>query len=62
MMTPKQQIQQAVAELPEDCTLEDAQRKLYVLQKIRKGLAELDAGEGVSHDEAKRQVASWKRS
>jgi predicted transcriptional regulator len=58
-MTVKQEIRRLVDDLPEDCTIEDVQYRLYVLKKIRRGLEELDRGEGISEEEARRQLAPW---
>ena len=38
MQTAKQEVKEILAHLPEDCTLEDIQYHLYVLQKIQRGL------------------------
>jgi len=42
--------------LPPDATFEDAIGQLVFLAKIDTGLAELDAGQGVPHDEVKRRL------
>ena len=52
----KQKVLEAVRKLPPDATLEDAIERLILLAKIERGLAELDAGEGVEHAEAKRRL------
>ncbi len=44
MQTAKQEVSNLLKRLPEDCTLEDVQNHLYVLQKIERGLN--DAAEG----------------
>lgn len=55
METPqtKSEIIQAIKDLPDDATLEDAMERLYVLTKIERGLAQADAGETISHAEVK---------
>jgi predicted transcriptional regulator len=58
-MTVKQEIRRLVDDLREDCTIEDVQYRLYVFKKIRRGLEELDRGEGISEEEARRQLAPW---
>jgi len=50
----KQKVLEAIEKLPADATLEDAIERLVLLAKIERGLAELDAGRGVDHTEAKR--------
>jgi hypothetical protein len=42
-------------ELPADATIEDAIEKLVFVAQIERGIAELDAGHGVPHDEVKRR-------
>ena len=46
---------EALRELPPDATVDDAIERLVFLAKIDAGLAELDRGEGVPHDEVKRR-------
>jgi hypothetical protein len=52
----KQQILEIIEKLPADATLEDAIERLVVLAKTQRGLAELDAGQGVDHADAKRRL------
>ena len=54
--TAKQKVLEAIEKLPADATLEDAIERLVFLAKIERGLAELDAGKGVDHAEAKRRL------
>jgi len=37
MQTTKQEVSELLKRLPDDCTLEDVQYHLYVLQKIGRG-------------------------
>jgi predicted transcriptional regulator len=60
MPTPKQDAADLIAALPEDATLEDIQYRLYVLEKIRAGDAELEAGRGIDHADARAQMAKWR--
>ena len=54
--TAKQKVLEAIDGLPADATLEDAIERLVLLAKIERGLAELDAGQGIDHGEAKRRL------
>ena len=54
--TAKQKVLEAMEKLPPDATVEDAMERLLLLAKIEQGLAQLDAGQGVEHSEAKRQL------
>jgi predicted transcriptional regulator len=54
--TVREQIKQVLEDLPADATFEDAIERLVFLAKVAAGLAELDAGKGVPHAEAKRRL------
>jgi predicted transcriptional regulator len=49
--TAKQMAVEAVQQLPDDATLEDAMERLYLLQRIARGLADATAGRTVSHED-----------
>ena len=53
---PRDRIIEALRELPPDATVDDAIERLVFLAKIEAGLAELDRGEGIPHDEVKRRL------
>jgi len=50
-MTTKARVQDVLDRLPDDCTLDDVQYHLYVIQAIERGLAEADAGRTISHEQ-----------
>lgn len=52
--TNKQKILNALSTLAEDATFEEAIERLYLLAKVEKGEAQLDAGQFVEHEEVKR--------
>lgn len=52
----KERLLDAVRGLPEDATVEDAMEKLYFLAKVEEGHRQAEAGETVSHEEAKRRI------
>jgi hypothetical protein len=54
--TTKQKVLEAIEKLPADATLEDAIERLVLLAKTERGLAELDAGQGIDHAKAKRRL------
>lgn len=43
-----------VQNLPDDCTVEDVQYRLYAINKIRRGEERLDEDGGVSQKEAEK--------
>jgi predicted transcriptional regulator len=47
----KQLLRQLIDELPDDCTVEDVQYRLYVLDAIERGRADLAAGRTTGHDQ-----------
>lgn len=55
----KEAVRAMVDKLPEDCTIEDVKYHLYVLENIRKGIEQIERGELVSQEEAKRRMAKW---
>jgi len=54
--TTRERILEALESLPPDATFDDAIERLVFLAKIEAGLAELDAGKGIPHDEAMRRL------
>jgi predicted transcriptional regulator len=55
--TSRDQILEALQDLPSDATFDDAIERLIFLAKIDAGLNEIDAGKGIPHDEVKRQLS-----
>lgn len=62
MSTVRDDAIKLIQSLPADCSLEEIQYHLYVRDKIDRGLADIDAGRTVSHDEVKKQVQEWVKS
>jgi len=58
-MTTKEQVLEAVHDLPADATFEDAMERLFFLAKIARGLQQADAGQTVPHAQVKQQMAKW---
>ncbi len=59
MNTTKDEIQSLLQKLPDDCTLEDVQYHLYVIEKIRKGIERAEKEGAVSQEEVERRLAQW---
>jgi len=53
-MTIKERILEALTDLPEDATIEEAIYRLRLLAKIDRGLAQEGAGATLSHDQVRR--------
>ena len=50
-MTTKERVRELLNRLPDDCSLDDVLYHLYVVQKIERGLADVEAGHTVPHEE-----------
>jgi predicted transcriptional regulator len=57
--TVKQSVLEMIERLPDSVSVEDIMAELYLRQKVDEGLRQLDAGEGIEHEEAKRRLAKW---
>jgi predicted transcriptional regulator len=56
--TTKDRTIEAIRGLPPDATVDDAIERLVFLARVEAGLAQLDAGEGVPHEEVKRRFGA----
>jgi hypothetical protein len=56
-MTEKEMVLKTVRELPDDCS--KIADRIEFLAAVQKGLDQLDRGEGIPHEEIKKQLASW---
>ena len=54
----KQQIREAIDQLPDTATVEDAIERLCFLAKVEDGLRQSAAGETLSHQEAVRRLTA----
>ena len=52
----KRRILDALSDLPDDASIDEAIERLYFLAKVEKGLAQLDASQGLDHEEVKRRA------
>jgi predicted transcriptional regulator len=57
--TPKKEVLDLVQGLPEEASLEDIQYHLYVLQKVRKGLKDVEEGRTLSQEEMRKRFEKW---
>ena len=58
-MTQKKLVLDVISELPDETSLAEIVDRIEFLAAIQKGIAQLDRGEGVPHEEVKRQLATW---
>ena len=58
-MTAKQEVQSLLKKLPNDCTLEDIQYHLYVIEKVNKGLRRIKQEGSLSQKDVKKRLRKW---
>ena len=58
-MTTKQAVIEMIEKMPEDVSVEDIMAELFFRQKVDEGLRQLDAGQGMEHEEALRRLEKW---
>lgn len=59
MQTTKQEVSDLLNRLPDDCTSEDVQYHLYVLQKIERGLKDVEEGRVYTQEEVEKKMSKW---
>lgn len=59
MATAKEEVEGLLHNLPNDCSLEDIQYHLYVLEKVRGGLEAADREGTVPQEEAEARLSKW---
>ena len=59
MSTAKEEVESLLHKLPDDCSLEDIQYHLYVLEKVRNGLEVADTQGTISQAEAEERLSRW---
>lgn len=57
--TAKLAAMELVSSLPEDSSFDDIQYHLYLLQKVRRGIEDADAGLVCTPEEARQRLARW---
>ncbi len=57
--TLKEDVIELIRRLPENVTLPDIMEGLYVRQKVERGLAQLDNGQGLTTEEARQRLRRW---
>ena len=55
----KRQIRELLEQLPDDCSVEDVQYRLYVMETIGRRIEAADRGEFVTDDEALARLQKW---
>ena len=59
METVKQEVSNLLTRLPDDCSLEDVQYHIYVLQKIERGMKDVAEGRVYTQEEVEKKMSKW---
>lgn len=59
MDTAKAEVEAMLAALPGDSSLEDIQYHLFVMEKVKRGLARAESEGHISHEDAKARLGKW---
>jgi hypothetical protein len=59
MSSAKEEVESLLNKLPDNCSLEDIQYHLYVIEKVKHGLEAADTRGTVTQEEAEGQLNKW---
>ena len=59
MSTAKAEVESLLKKLPDDCSIEDIQYHLYVLEKVRRGLDRADTEGILTQEEVEERMKKW---
>jgi hypothetical protein len=59
MSTAKHDVEMLLNKLPDDCSVEDIQYHLYVLDKVRRGLEDARLNSPLSQEEVESRLDKW---
>jgi hypothetical protein len=59
MNTTKEKVQSLLNQLPDDCSIEDIQYHLYVIEKVSRGLEVADTEGAIAQEEAEELLSKW---
>jgi predicted transcriptional regulator len=59
MQNAKKEVMELLAQLPDDCSLEDIQYHLYVRQKVERGLRDAKEGQVSTQEEVEKRMSKW---
>lgn len=57
--TLKREAINALESMPDDAVMDDIMYRLYVLDKVKKGLKELDMGNYYVSEDVEKEIESW---
>ena len=59
MSNAKEEVKGMLEKLPDDCSLEDIQYHLYVVEKIHRGIDRAGKEGMLSHEEVEEKISKW---
>jgi hypothetical protein len=59
MSTAKEEVEALLKKLPDNCSLEDIQYHLYVIEKIRRGIERAEKQGTIPQAEAEKRLSKW---
>ncbi|MEH2059801.1 MAG: hypothetical protein V7K97_27325 [Nostoc sp.] len=59
MNTTKEKVQSLLNQLPDDCSIEDIQYHLYVIEKVSRGLEVADTEGAIAQGEVEERLSKW---
>jgi hypothetical protein len=59
MSSAKEEVRALISRLPDDCSLEDIQYHLYVLEKVHRGLEAADDKGAIPQEQVERFLDKW---
>ena len=59
MLHAKKEVYQLLNQLPENISFDDIQYHIYVRQKIRRGIEDVEAGHTISEEEFDKRMTRW---
>jgi len=57
--TVKDEVQSLLSKLPDDCTYEDIQYHLYVIEKVHRGIQRAETEGTVAQDAVEKRFSRW---
>jgi hypothetical protein len=59
MQSAKEEVMELLKEIPDDSTLEEIQYHLYVRQKIKRGIKDIEEGRTYTQEEMEKRMEKW---
>ena len=59
MNSTKQDVEQLLHKLPDDCSIEEVQYHLYVFDKVRRGLEDARVSATASREQVESRLGKW---